>query len=173
MRVTEYQTKVVYGSVWPRDGKGPHGPHNVRFGVKAQPDIVKNWPDKQPVSITIEQPNEDDNFTIIRVMFLKPGTPTPSFVKGVKFKKVRQYRNRGGGLEVRIKVRYTNSLPHPLPTGRYVGTSMYDDAGKFAVLTLQAGTLRKAPEPSKPKTIITPDDPEFHESLKRAKKTLS
>lgn len=171
MKVTDYQTQVVYGNVWPHDKRGSHGPHDVRLATRWLPEIVQKWTGSW-VSFNVEQPNEQDNFTILRFMFLKPGTRTPGIVKGLKFRRVRQYRIRGGGLKMSIKIRYTHSLPHPMPKGRYTGTVMYDDAQKFAVVTLQAVTLRKEPEPSQPKTIITPGDPRYYESLTEAKRAL-
>lgn len=172
MKVIDYQTEVVRGNVWPEHGPGPHGPHIVRFGVRMQPPIIKGWVKGRPVSFSIEQPNEEDNFTMIRLLFLKGGTSIPSAAKGIKFKNLSQFRNKGGGMRVRIKVRYTNSLPHPVPTGTYIGSMFYDLDNTFAFLTLQAGTLRKEPEPSKPKVIITPGDIGFNESIAAAKRIV-
>ncbi len=173
MKVIDYSAETISGNVWPHSGKRLQGPYDLRVGLRSQPPIVRTWGKREPVLLHIEQPNEEDNFTLIHVMFLKPGAPTPSFVKGLRFRKASHHRNGDKGLVIGIKIRYTNSLPHPVPTGRYPGNLVYDTAGRFAVLTLQAGTLRKAPEPAKPRTIIQPGDPEYYESLENAKRTLS
>ena len=92
---------------------------------------------------------------------------------GRQFHKVRWYRRSDEVIETRLKRRLGNSLPHPVPIGKYEGSCMYNVDGEFAVFTLQAMTLRKEPEPSKPKTIITPGDAEYGLALRDAKKSLS
>jgi hypothetical protein len=172
MKVTEHKTEAVHGRVWPHSKKGIHGPHDIHLGIRSQPPIVREWPDKYPVLVHLDQPNNLDNFTMIRVLFMKPGTRTPSLVAGLRFHRIKQYRRKGDELKIRIRTRLTRTLPHPMPVGQYTGTVIYDDAGKFAVLTLQASTLKKEPEPSTPKTIITPGDAEYHDTLADAKRTL-
>jgi len=172
MKVTDYQTDLIQANVWPHDGKGPHGPHDIRISFKTVPSIVEEWAKGRPVGLSVDQPNDDDNFTLFRVLFRKGGTPSPSMVTGVSFRNCKCYKKGGKKLKVSVKVRYTNSLPHPVPTGPYQGTVLYDSNDTFALLTMQAGTLRKEPEPSKPKIIVTPEDPGFHESLSRIKRII-
>jgi hypothetical protein len=133
--------------------------------------VVRDWEGKQ-VLLNIEQPHDEDNFTLIRVMFLKGGQKTPSFVAGVKFNRVRWYRRSDEVIETRLKRKLGNSFQHPVPIGKYEGSCMYDADGGFAVFTLQAMTLRKEPEPSKPKTIITPGDAEYGLTLRDAERAV-
>jgi hypothetical protein len=147
------------------------GPWNLRIAPKFQPPIIQGWTAKQ-VFLSMEQPNKDDNFTLIRVLYLR-GVKKPSLVAGLTFRRARWRRRPQGGVEVRIKKRYGNSFPHPLPLGRYTGTCMYDMEEGFGVFTFQAITLRREPKPQEPKVIITPGDRGFNESLRNAKRTLS
>lgn len=166
------KTELVMANVWPHGGRGPHGPHDMRIAFKNQIAIVQSWPSKRSVLFSIDQPNEDDNFTLLRVLFLRSGTRTPESVRGVTFKNARQYGKKEGGLKVSIKTRYSSLLLHPLPTGPYQGTVVYDEDNSFALITVQAMTLKKEPEPSKPKIIVTPDDPRFYESTATVKRII-
>lgn len=172
MKVTEHNTMACRGSLQPRGHTQDHvGPFELRIGSTFQTLIVERWTAKH-VLLAIEQPNEEDNFTLLRVLFLRSGTMKPSFVAGCKFRNAKVYRRKDGMVEVRIKKRYTDSFPHPFPTGKYTGSCMYDVEGRFAFYTLQAMSHRRQPEARKPKTIITPGDTEYDLTLAHAKRTL-
>ncbi len=174
MKITEHNTVACTGSLHLHDhGRNPEGPWSLRIGVVSQPGVVRDWHTKQYVLLNIEQPNEEDNFTLIRVVYLKSGQKKPSFVSGCKFHRARWHRKGDKVIEVRLRKRLDNSFPHPLPIGKYVGSCMYDVSGGFAVFTLQAMTLCKEAEPSKPKTIIIPGDTEYGLTLRDAKRSLS
>lgn len=172
MKITEHNTLACSGSLQPRGHTQDHvGPFELRVGCTFQPPIVEGWTAKH-VLLAIEQPNEEDNFTLLRILLLRSGTKKPSFVSGCKFHNAKVYRRKDRMVEVRIKKRYTDSFPHPLPIGKYTGSCMYDVEGRFAFYTLQAMSHRKQPEAQKPKTIITPGDVEYDLTLKNAKRTL-
>jgi len=173
MKITEHKTMQITGSVHPHGQRDQTtGPFDLRIGMAAQPAVL-HGKDPKTVLLCLEQPNEEkDNFTLLKVLYLRTGTRKPSFVAGCTFHNARQYR-RGGTIAVRIKKRLCLSFPSPLPIGRYTGTCMYDeDRGSFVLFTLQAMTLVKEPEPVKPKTIITPGDPEYANTLRDAKRKL-
>jgi len=173
MKTTDHNTMVISGRLHPRGHQLPGiGPFTLRVGRRGQPDIVSNWGAKF-VLLGIEQPNEDDNFTLIRVLFLLPGRRTPWVAKGMPMKRARVYHRKTGELEVRIRKRFSDKQTHPLPTGQYTGSCIHDVEGGFAVFTLQAISLRKEPETQKPKTIITPGDSTFNVTLAEAQRTLS
>ena len=65
-----------------------------------------------------------------------------------------------------------NSLPHPLPLGKYKGSCRFDPEGAYAVFTFQAVTLRMQPKPAEPKNIITPGDQEYGVTLSEARRLL-
>jgi len=165
VETTEHNTMAATANVWPHKHRDKTvGPYDVRIGSRSQPDIVRAWSTKF-VRVGIEQTEEDTNFTLLRVVFLKQGRKMPWVVAGVPLKRVRLYRRKSGEVSVRTRKRMTDKLTHPLPTGRYVGSCIYDVDGGFAVFTLQALTLKKEGEVRKPKTIITPGDPEYGKSL--------
>lgn len=172
MKVTEHNTIAISGAVHPHGHTSKDvGPFSLRVGMRSQPEVLQKWTTKT-VLFSIEQPNDQDNFTLIRVLYLRGGTKKPSFVSGCTFHKVKQYRRPSKEIEVRIKKRYCDALNHPLPTGRYTGTCMYDVDGSFAVLNLQAVSLHKEPEPQKPKTILVPGDKEYDVTVRDAKRAL-
>lgn len=172
MDVTEHNTIACNANLHPHKHRlQGQGPWNLRIGVRSQPTVIREWKSKK-VYVSMEQTEEDTNFTIIRVMFLKGGHKKPSFVAGCDFKVARVYRRSDEVIEVRLKNRYTNSFPHPLPLGKYDGSCMYEADGGFAVFTLQAMTLRKEPKPPESKIIITPGDAEYGVTLRDAKKSF-
>ena len=73
MKVTEHNTIACTGSLHPHGHMQQNeGPWSLRIGTRSQPMVVRDWEGKQ-VLLSIEQPNEKDNFTLIQVMFLKGG----------------------------------------------------------------------------------------------------
>ena len=173
MKATDHNTMAAQGRLHPHGHTIENiGPFSLRIGIRSQPYLVQKWAAKT-VSVGIEQPQEETNFTILRVLFLPPGRRTPWVVKGVSMKRARLYRKKDGTVEVRLRKRWTDALAHPLPRGQYTGNCIYDVEGGFAVFTLQATSLRKEPEPQKPKTIITPGDDKFNVTLANAQRTLS
>ncbi|KKN58744.1 hypothetical protein LCGC14_0549230 [marine sediment metagenome] len=179
MRLTEHDMQACSGSLHPQGHTQDHvGPFNLRIGSTAQSPIVERWKAKH-VLLSIEQPNESLNFTLVHLLFLRKGTPKPSFTYGYKFHNAKVYRRKSGEIEVRIKKRYSDSFPHPFPLGKYLGTCWCDltaqglPAGcRFAFYSFQASSHRKQPEVQKPKTIITPGDIEYGLTLAHAKKTF-
>lgn len=170
--MTEFNTIACTASLHPHGHTQENeGPWSLRIGIQSQPMPVRR--DTKQALLSIEQPNKDDNFTLLRVMFLKSGQRKPSCVGECTFHRARHYRRPGGVVEVRIKKRLGDSFPHPLPIGKYTGSCMYDADGGFAVFNLQARTLRKEAEPSQPRTIITPGDVAYNVALRDAKRTLS
>lgn len=173
MRVTEHNTIAVSGATYPHGHRMDTGigPISLRIGTRSQPQMIRVWKGKHAL-LAIEQPNDKDNFTFIKVLYLRNGVRKPSFVAGYVFHKAKQYRRPDNVVEVRIKKRYCDSFPHPIPIGKYTGSCMYDVDGGFAVFTLQAMTLRKEPEPQKPRTIITPGDKEYDQSIRDIKRAF-
>ena len=158
--------KQVRGSVKPHQHTDKMcGPHLFMLGKQSQPPIVTKW--KGKVLVGIEQPYEDNNFSLIRILFLCPGIAKPDY----QYHKAAFNRKKDGTVAIYLKKRYTDTLPHPLPVGPYIGTCIIGDG--VANYTFQASTLTKMAEPSKPKTIITPGDVDYDLTLARAAKTLS
>ena len=83
MKVTDYELIPVGGNVWPHGTRGSHGPHNLNLQASNLPLIISMWTGKT-VLFNVDQPNEGDNFTLLRILFLKSGSPKPSFVAGLK-----------------------------------------------------------------------------------------
>jgi hypothetical protein len=163
----EGNTQFITGRVHPHSHKDQFsGPYSLRIGKTSLPPLVERWTGKS-IYLSIVQPNDDTNYTEIRVLYRSPGHKTPASLKSLTFHRARCYRRKSGEVEVRIKKRLTDSFPHPLPTGQYVGSSL-DNEG-VAVLTFQQVSLRKSAEPAKPKTIITPGDKEFDVAIADAK----
>ena len=172
MKVTDFNTIACTGSLHPHGHTQENeGPWSLRVGVRGQPMVIRDW-ENRTILVSIEQPNKEDNFTLIRVMFLRRGRMKPSIVTGCAFHKARWRRRPDDVVEIRLKKRLGRSLPHPVPVGKYDGSCMYDADGGFAVFNLQAMTLRKEAEPSEPKTIITPGDSKYNVTLRDAARTL-
>jgi hypothetical protein len=117
--------------------------------------------------LCIEQPNEGDNFSLIRLLFV----PDTRNSRASKFHSVSFHRKKDGTISVYIKKRYTDTLLHPIPVGPYKGTCVTGEG--FANYTFQALTLNKTAEPSQPKTIITPGDVDYDLTLDAARRKLS
>lgn len=159
----------VTGSVWPHDHTYREGgPLDVRLGVRVQHPLVTNWNKKTKPLFDIVQTEKDSNFTIIRLLFLKPGTAMPFKLKHITWHKATMFRIiKTGQVEIRIKTRFTNSLKHPVPVGQWMGTrqdeptDVVDRKCNWVLYTIQHKTLDSIPEPLEPKTIITPGDEDF------------
>ena len=173
MKETNFNTITCTASLHPHGHKQQHeGPWSLRVGVKGQPMVVRDW-EGTTVLLSVEQPNKEDNFTLIRVMFLRSGRTKPSLVAGSPFHRAKWYRRPGDVIEMRLKRKLGNSFSHPVPIGKYDGSCMYDADGGFAVFNLQAVTLRTEAKPSEPKTIITPGDENYNVTLRDAQRALS
>lgn len=174
MKQTDYNTTAIAGRIHPHDHKhSEFGPYDLFIGERNLPEFLHDWPssaNSRP-TVYIEQPNENDNFTLVKVLFLKSGVKKPWPVAGLTMKRTRFYRKKKG-LKVTIRKRLTDAIPHPLPTGKYTGNCVYDVEGRFAAFTFQAVTLRKQPEPQKPKTIVTPGDKAYGDTLANLKKAF-
>jgi hypothetical protein len=172
MKASDYNTIAARGALHPHGHTQKNeGPWSLRIGVKSQPTVIRDWKAKQ-VLLSIEQPNEGDNLTLICVLYLRSGTKKPSLTAGLTFHRARQYRRPNEVIEVRVKRRYGSSFPHPVPVGKYTGACIYDVDGGFGVFTFQTMTLKKEPGPQKPKTIITPGDAEYGQSLADIKRAF-
>ncbi len=100
MKLTEHNTIAVSGSLHPHGHTSQHdGPWSLRIGIRSQPKVVHDWKGKQAL-LAIEQPNEQDNFTLIRVMLLKSGRRKPSFVAGCRFHRARWCRRSDAGIDM-------------------------------------------------------------------------
>lgn len=164
-------TMACKGSLHPHGHTKEHeGPWSLRIGVKSQPVVIRDWKSKT-VLLSIQQPNKEDNFTLIRVMYLKSGTRKPTVVSGCKFHRARWCLKNDGTLEVKLKKKFGNSLLHPVPIGKYDGWCAYDTNNTFVVFAFQAVTLKTAPESSS--VILTPGDTEYGVTLKNAEKSFS
>lgn len=173
MGTSEFNTIACTASLHLHGHRYEHeGPWSLRIGVRGQPDIVNNW-DSKTILLSIEQPNKEDNFTLIRAMFLRSGRTKPSIVRGCTFHRVRWYRRPDDVIDIRLKRKLGKLVPHPIPIGKYDGSCFYDAAGGFTVFNLQAMTLHQDVKPSTPKTIITPGDQDYNVTLRDAKRTLS
>ncbi len=173
MKATQFNTITCTASLHSHGHAQAHeGPWSMRVGVKGQPMVVRDW-EGTTVLLSVEQPNKEDNFTLIRIMFLRSGRQKPSLVTGTVFHRAKWYRRPGDVIEMRLKRKLGKSFKHPVPIGKYDGTCMYDVDGGFAVFNLQATTLRTEAKPSEPKVIITPGDENYNVTLRDAKRALS
>lgn len=147
----------VVANVHPHDHEYEgQGPVNFRIGGKYQPDLVKNWKSRKPLFLLM-QPNEDDNFSIMHLLFTKRAKP--EYLKELKMHRATYFRFVNGSLEVRIRARHCRTLPHPLPYRMWHGTLREGDG--WAAYTIQGGpSLKLRKTESKPR-IIVPGDPDF------------
>lgn len=163
--------QIAHASVHPHDHLYEQGgPLDVSIGALQQPPVVRNWPRGTPLQVALEQPNEDDNTTLLRVLFRKRHTPWPPGYKALDLHwyNANQWRMKGGILRVRIKNRVARTMTHPIPVGKWIGT--LESSSTWACYCLQARTLVAQPvEP--PRSIIVPGDPDY-ELAKRAAQTV-
>lgn len=176
------ETKVIGATVWPHNHKDEFkGPHDLRIGVSYQPPLLRGWNPKDRPSLLITQPTpETTNLTVIRIHFSKKkeeepaGTRHPSiwFFTSMPCPDVSPDRTaeeaaafreawkkaHPGTLNVYLKGRWTDSLAHPIPCGRYEGSVQYTD--DEATFTLQATTLA-VQNVAKKSSLILPGDEEF------------
>lgn len=164
------------------------GPLELKIGVTQQPECIKKWDTKKKPLFLIEQPNsEQDNLTIIRVLFLNSGQrpdilqdstmhkanvwrvermKCPEFTDpNMTAEEAAQYkeawkRMSPSTLSVYLKARYVDALPHPVPLGSWIGTVVDDEEGHWALFTLQAVTLAVKPVEEK-RNILLPGDEAF------------
>ena len=168
----DYNTIAVRGRIHPFRHTNEHsGPYVLRIGTRSQVDFVKGWAGKT-VFILISQPNEEDNFSLVQVLYLKGGARRPAFIEGDYCRTLHKRMAGTGEIYVRIRKRLSNSFPHPLPTGKYIGQCRYDAEGTFALISLQARSLRKASERSELKIIMTPGDSGFDDTVRDIKKSI-
>lgn len=154
------------------------GPVDVNIGVRSQPTLLRTWDPKVKPLFQIEQPDEGSNLTLIRIAFGDYVWPN-----GLPDHRANVYRKNnirrqavapsgtvmdiapGGLLVVAIKGRYTNSLPHPVPIGKYAGTC--EEGEGWVLFTLQARTLVARPAQKPRSNLILPGDADFDPSLGR------
>lgn len=182
------RAKVIQARVWPHNHKNEFGgPLDVKIGVTSQPDALRGWDKKVKPLIALEQPNaEETNLTVLRVLFLKNGSPpdilkdttlhranvwglqelpVPPFGGELSDQQVKDYRAewkrlKPSHLTVYLKARYTKALPHPVPLGKWDGTVIDDEGGRWVLFTLQAMTLAVQKQEKK-RNLILPGDPDF------------
>lgn len=169
MKVSNSESGFCRASLSPHAGEIV-GPWDLRLGWKYQTPLVQKW-DGLKCLLHMEQPYDHNNFTMVRVMFLKGQTRKPSFVAGLTFKRARVYRGPNKELLVRIKSRYIGTLPHPLPPSSYDGNMMHTD--RYVVYTFQAVSMQVDQKTQEKRTIIVPGDPSYNESLAEATRTFS
>lgn len=151
-------TVTVFANVWPKGHSyAQGGPVDIRLGKTRHPDIVKSW-GTAPVVMAIEQPQEDSNFTLILILFQKPGTPREERLAHLTWHRVTPKFKRGV-LSCYVKARYANQLRHPMPIGKWLGTVV--SAKNFALYTIQHETLQKKVQTEEKRTIVVPGDPDF------------
>jgi hypothetical protein len=181
------RAKMIQARVWPHNHTDEFGgPLDVKIGVTSQPAALKGWDRKNKPLICLEQPQvAASNFTILRVLFLRDGSPPDTGANSpfhqanswglqelpvpnldVPDDQIEAYaetwkRLRPTHLTIYIKGRYANSMPHPIPRGKWTGTVIDDEAGRWVLFTLQAVTLAVHRQEKK-RSILTPGDPEFN-----------
>jgi len=134
----------------------------IRIGKKGLPPSVSQLADGYRVLFNVEQPNDGDNLTIFRLLFQARGRKYPESVRSIRFHNSKLIFKRQGTPAVRVKTRYIRACQHPVPHGSYSAVWLWDD--EASLLTMQACTLKRTPDPSTPKTkIIVPGDVEFYE----------
>jgi hypothetical protein len=190
VKQSDYQTKEVRCHVQPAGHEHKDsGPHYVYVGFWAKHGLFEDWPHKRNVLVAIEQTDPTKtNFTLLYIMAIKKGVRMPALVSGLNFQKapwnIMKRRGdchkgeRNGASRVYLKSRLTRVLPHPIPVGQYRGLCIWEDdhvgKGRWALLTLQAATLKKVdpPAPQKERVLVLPGDDEFDLTLAAAKKSL-
>ena len=162
MKTTDTQARKASCHLWPH-GHRDRGPLQLIIGAGSLGD----W-SRFPITVRMDQPHEDTNFTMIQVMFQPKGVVRPFPIKGLKFHNVTSYIRKQGTLDLRIKNRYTRSLSE-IPFGTYKGSTIWTDT--WAVMTFQAGGESKLPVPDE-STIIQPGDVAYDLTLDASKRTL-
>lgn len=180
--------KPVQARVWPHGhNKEFSGPHDVKIGVTSQPAVLVGWNKTNKPLISLEQPRvEESNFTILRILFLKPGVRHPDLPPCAWHKAnvwgLRELpypsgtcqdpeldqaaakvwvKNKPSHLTVYLRTRLTSALKHPIPLGKWEGTVTTNEEGHWAVFALQAVTLAVQPVEKKRSALILPGDPGF------------
>lgn len=158
-RLMKPQYTECQASVWPhRHTDEMSGSLDIKISFHNQPSVAQGWPKKQPIWITLQQPDERTNLTLLQLRL--------ALVKGVKFfqddidhPNLKWYRinhcrlRRDGTLKLHIKTRIINTVSHPIPRGKWNGTCRYTDRG--CRFTFQAMTMRVHPK-DEPR-ILLPD----------------
>jgi hypothetical protein len=143
------QRTVCTASVWPhRHTNELTGPLDVKISYKNQPTIVRDWPKKKRPAISLHQPDERTNLTIIKLVF------GHEYKDNNEWHRINQYRIRqDNSLKFYVKARITNQMEHPIPRGKWKGTCHYTN--EWCVFTFQAMTMQVQPK-YEPK-IVLPD----------------
>ncbi len=150
----------VSASVQPHDHDyAQGGPVNVILSPTNQARTLATWGRTRPL-IHIEQPEDDTNLTYLNILFLRPGTKSPVKSGEARWHRARQWRQKEGSLRIRLRNRLMNTLKHPMPTGRWVGT-LTEDPGEWVLYFFQAVTLRTHEEEPPKSMIIQPGDEDF------------
>ena len=145
----ELQHTECSASIWPhRHTDEMSGPLDIKISFRNQPPVLQTWPKKRPIWVRLDQPDERTNLTLLQIWCNLNNHPTN------KWSRINQYRIlRDGGLKFYLRVRLVNSIPHPIPRGRWPGTCTYTDQG--CMFTFQAMTMKVKPK-DEPR-IILPD----------------
>jgi hypothetical protein len=184
--------KPVTARVWPHNHTSEFGgPLDVKIGVTSQPEILRGW--KKPPLFSLEQPSDESNLTLLRILFLKHGSkpreataaeyhtanvwglqalPVTYTVDPLTLTQDQQVeynkawnKAKPSHLTVYLKARYTDALPHPVPLGKWEGTVEEDEHGRWVLFTLQAMTLAVQKVEEK-RHILIPGDPEWAKTYK-------
>jgi hypothetical protein len=137
------------------------GPVDIRIGSRHLPDLVKNWHSytgrRKPL-FKLAQPNEDDNFTVLYLLFSKT-VGKPGHLKDIRLHRATYFRYTQGSLELRVRARHVQRLPHPLPFRVWYGT--LQEGPGWVAYTLQGGPSLKLRKTEEKRTILLPGDPDF------------
>lgn len=177
----------VRASVYPHNhNREFDGPLDVRIGVTRTPSILQNWNEKVRPLIQLEQPDPTTNLTLLRILFLAHGSKPTQCVgvwhqanmwglKNLVRVEPPEYKDwtpeeqttfretwkkmRPSHITIYLKTRFVDSLPHPIPRGKWTG--VLEDDIRWALFNLQAVSLGVTKKPEPARTILVPGDPTF------------
>lgn len=136
------KTTRCTASVWPhRHTDEFTGPLDVIISYRNQPQVVRDWPQKRPIRVCLEQPDEQTNLTILKMCFGYHSKET--------WNRASQYlKGKGRTRKIYIRGRITKQMDHPIPRGQWEGTFQYNE--DWCLYTFQAMTAKV----TKKKSII-------------------
>ena len=148
------KTVECHASIWPHHHTNDMGgPLDIKISFRNQPPIVRGWNKTDTAIVCLEQPDERTNLTLLKLVLRKPYRSTHESFNG-RWYDINQCRvRRDGGLKFYLKVRLVNSVPHPIPRGRWSGGYTYTD--RWCIFIFQAMTMKV--KPTDEPRIILPD----------------
>ena len=153
----------VKASVGLRGGLRGHDQRlDITLGVRSQPEMLLAWAGVKVgpfgCAVSIEQPNPDMNFAVVRLRFTKTPTKAP---KGMK--SAAHYRRPDGSLRVNLPWAIREAMPYPIPMGRYEGTLDWGD--NHASYAFQSVFWKRFAPVVCPHPVITMGAPEDGKSI--------